>query len=169
MRTVLLATCVVLGLVALPTAAFAEDGQHSIRSCEAFDGTGPNILRRKETCAQVRWDTQADGTGVVVEFLDVDTVDGCSLLPDDGNAYHKVDADFYNASTAVSKGNWNWGVEPCNWNKDHNSIRGTDSGAMDYYLSMCAEDDMLYFRWRLYAGGNGVLIHKDHTSGHPSC
>lgn len=169
-RALAVALATVAATLMIPSPAHAEDGRYSIRSCEAYDGTGPDVIRRKETCAQVRWRNQADGDGgVVLEFLDVDTVDGCSLLGGGSDAYHKVEADWWHTPTANSYGSWAWGDEPCNFNKDHNSIRGIDVGAMDYFLNLCGGDDMLVFRWRLHNGGNAELINKDHTSNHPSC
>ena len=147
---------VVLGTTVLAVPAYAEDGQHSARYCVAFDGAGGGIYR-KEICAQVRWDPQADGTGVVLEFLDVDCEDGCSII----NGLQNVNAKFHNGSNV--KGSWNWGIEPSTFTKDHGSIRGLDDTWMIYHLEMCAEGDILWWNIRMYAGGNDDLVSQGHA------
>lgn len=144
-----------LSAVITAVPAHAEDGQYAARYCVAYDGS-LGFIRRKETCAQVRWNEQRDGSGVVLEFLDVDTVDGASVL----DGYTDVQASFANSS--VIKGQWHWGVEPDNFTKNHDSIRGADETWMIYRLSMCGGNDRLWWSIRLYGGGNDDLIDKGH-------
>lgn len=160
-----------IGLVSTSISASAENGQHSARSCSSWTNQQVNVDRTVKTCAQVRWDTQNDGTGIVLEFLDVDTPEWCSSLTAYGeDAYKKANALMSDADQSPTPyQQWQWGVEPCNWNKDHSSIRGADVGPMDYEVFFCSgtRDTRLSFKWRLYSGGNSVLLHKkvDHNNG----
>ena len=158
MRRMIAVALAALMVVVFAQPANAEDGKYQRTSCVAWDGTGS--IFRKEVCPQVRWRNQTDGDGIVLEFLDVDTVDGCIHM---GNPkYWNTGAHFKNPAQGVFIKGWEWGVEPCNWTKDFQSIRGTDTGAMDFYLAMCADDDYIWFNIRLYYGGNSVLLSKGH-------
>ena len=164
-RTVFLAVILSLGisLGLLPSAAFAaEDGKWAVRHCVTWDGSG--VLDRKKMCAQVRWRNQADGDGVILEFLDVDTEAGTLVF----DGYNKVMAKWVDWDSGYVRRTWEWGAEPFNFTKNHDSVFGGDHTSMEYRLNMCdvggggGGQDHLWIKWRLFPNGVWALVDKGH-------
>ena len=161
MRRMIAVALAALMVTVFATPAHAADGQHSTNWVSvAWDGTGPDILR-KEAQARLWWDTQNDGTGVCVEYLALDTLDGGWLI----EGYYDVRARWWYDVNNNTYGSWSWGQEPDDFTKNHGRICGPDAGAMDYRLRMCADDDVLWWRWRVWSSGNSDLIDKGHDEG----
>lgn len=143
--------------------ANAVDGVHATGwRCVAFDGTGD--VFRKELCAQVRWDMQQDGTGSAVEWLAVTCEDGCSLFHPE-----KVGARWWDGGDGKTYRSWGWGDEPDNFSKDHGGVYGSDTGPMDYTLTMCGTDDRLWWRFRVWGAGGWQLMDKGHDENPSLC
>lgn len=163
-KTLLITLAMTLGLITgTMVAAQAEDGQYSFRRCVAWDGSIPSL--RKEACAQVRWNNQGNNSGVVLEFLDVDTVDGADRF----TGYKDVSADFFGTNPYRPKGDWDWGDEPFNFTKNHGSVVGVDNGSTEYHLRMCGGGDNLWWHYRLFANGGAQLVDKGHAEKVGGC
>lgn len=158
MRKMFAVALAALMVVVFAQPANAADGQHTTGWYSVhYDGT-LGVVRHKETAAKLWWDTQADGTGVCVEFVAVDTKDGGWML----SGYQDVRARYWNSANGVTSRSWDWGQEPDDFTKDHGHVCGPDVGAMDYRLRMCGGDDALWWHWRIYASGGHTLIDKGH-------
>lgn len=160
------AALVVLGLQ-IPANA---DGSERERAIVAWDGGVKGGLERKELTSDIFFDRQADNTGVVLEFWDARTTDGASWL----TGYRNVQLVFqtpagvgYGPGTGSTPGLWKFGDEPDHFQKDFNSIRGQDVGAMRVKINMCALDDdgttdRIWIDYLLRGDGTSTVVDQGH-------
>jgi hypothetical protein len=159
------ALLVVLGL----TPAHA-DGDRRVRAVVAWDGGVSGGLERKELTSDIFYERQADGTGVILEFWDARTTDGAAFLQDYRNVtlvFQTPSGQGYGPGTGSTPGLWDFGTEPDNFDKDFNSIRGQDVGAMRVKVNMCAKDengttDRIWIDYRLRGDGTSEVVDQGH-------
>jgi hypothetical protein len=169
MITALAAVLAGFGMVLFTAPANAEDGFWGASECIHYDGSGP--LRDKTSCLKVRWNEQGDGDGVTLEWVEMNTTDGCSWMPSPF-PYHDVEAKLYHKTdaTPVYK-NWDWEVETnCDWHKDIQSVNGADGNPSRFRASMCVGANRLIWVVRIYGGGNREWLQSNHTdTGDTGC
>jgi hypothetical protein len=139
-----------LALTTAP-AAQAVDGVHTAKACQSY---GTNI----QTCVQIRWSPQGDGTGARLEWLAVTTPSGCNNLT----------SDRYNPweGYTVTNGNvidnsYDYGFEDCTFSKDlNNPIGEAGCGRVNWnpeaHVSGLGTRTLLY-EWEICGAGSYTL------------
>ena len=130
----------------------------------ATTGWTCNSYRDITTCVSVDWTKQGDGTGVLLEGIQVWTSNGCSSLESSGGKYDPVTALYVHNSTQHVWNSWAWGAEGCNFYKDL-SHAGADSGYMDVRVALKARinwygDKTVYMGWTLRPDGTSYVTYN---------
>lgn len=121
-----------------------------------------------ETCVQVSWSKQADGTGVRLEGFKVVTGTGCSNLEGGNDAYGEVRPFWVNPANENIDYSYDFGKEPCYFEKDLSNA-GRDGGGMDFRFNAkqrrdFAADRKVYIGWTLKPSGAYTVNYAFHAA-----